>query len=337
MEILAEGRGELLSRVDPEEHREWVLKEKNRSLDDKTTTLSESVSKYVKDDLYIAFGGFGHVRTSFCAIYEIVRQGRRNLTMAAKPGVHDVEIMAAGGCISKVDRAYAGGHEVRGLSPAFRRAVESGTIGVVEWSNAGFEWRLKAAGMGLPFIPTRTMLGSDTMKESAAKVIECPYTGRRLLAVPACYPDVSFIHVDRCDKFGNAQIDGITIMDYDLARASRRLVLTTEEVVDERVIRAEPWRTIIPYYFVDAVVEIPYGAHPSNMPHRYYFDEEHIGNYLIKAKTTEGTKEYLDKYIHGVKNFDEYLDLVGGVKKLSYLRKLEQLREMLKAPWIEGA
>lgn len=283
----------------------------------------------------LAMGGFGHVRVSMSAIYEMIRQHKSNLTMAGKTAVHDIEILVAGGCIKRVDRAYSGGHEVRGLSPAFRRAAESGEIKIQEWSNASFQWRFRAAAMGIPFMPTRILMGTDTFKYSAAKVVKDPFTGMKVALLPACYPDIVFIHVHRCDVYGNCQIDGITIEDVDLSRAARKLVVTTEKIIDNSEIRREPWRTSIPYYYVDAVCEVPYGSHPGNMPYEYYFDEEHIGMYLKVAKTAEGAKEYIAKYVLGVKDFEEYLDLVGGTKKLAYLRRVEQLRERLKAPWAE--
>jgi len=335
MDVLEEGKAVIWSKHDPEEHRKWVLEKKNRALVDKIMSVKDAVAKFVDNGDYLAMGGFGHVRISMSAIYEMIRQKKTNLAMAGKTAVHDIEILVAGGCVKRVDRAYSGGHEVRGLSPAFRRAAESNEIEVQEWSNASFQWRFRAAAMGIPFMPTRILLGTDTFKYSAAKVVRDPFTGMRVALLPACYPDIVFIHVHRCDVHGNCQIDGISIEDIDLSRAARKLVVTTEKIVDNSEIRREPWRTSIPYYYVDAVCEVPYGSHPGNMPYEYYFDEEHIGMYLKMAKTPEGTKEYLDKYVFGVSDFEEYLDLIGGVKKLAYLYRLEHLRERLRAPWAE--
>lgn len=333
MDVIEQGKAEIWSKCDPEEHRKWVLEKKNRSLQDKTMSIREAVSKHVSNGDYLAMGGFGHVRISMSAIYEMIRQKKSNLTVAGKTAVHDIEILVAGACIRRVDRAYAGAHEVRGLSPAFRRAAESHQMEVQEWSNASFQWRFRAAAMGIPFMPTRILMGTDTFKYSGAKVVKDPFTGMKVALLPACYPDVVFIHVHRCDVYGNCQIDGITIEDIDLSRAARKLVITTEKVIENSEIRREPWRTTIPFYYVDAVCEVPFGSHPGNMPYEYYFDEEHIGMYMKMAKTPEGAKEYIDKYVHGVEDFEGYLSLIGGLKKLSYLRRLEHLRERLKAPW----
>jgi len=334
MDPMQEGEAPLLAWEDPDEHREWISKEKSKELYDKTSTVREVVKRYLRDGDYIAFGGFGHIRIPMALIYEIIRQGKKDLVMACKTAVHDSDLLIASGCVKKVEVAYAFGHELRGLSPASRRKAERGEVEVVsEWSNWAFQLRFKAAAMGLPWLPTRVMLGSDTLRKSSAKVIEDPYTGKPICLIPACYPDFVAIHVHRADIYGNAQIDGILVEDFELARAAKRLIITTEKIVDHEEIRREPWRTSIPYFLVDAVVEVPYCSHPCNMPYLYYFDEEHISEWLRLSKTDDGVREYLDKYVYGVEDFDEYLDLIGGQKKLNYLRKLEELRAPLKAPW----
>jgi len=337
MDVLEEGKGELLAWHDPDEHRRWILENKPRSLKDKQMSLRDAIVKLVHDGSYIAMGGFGHIRISMAAIYEIIRRRKQNLIMAGKTAVHDIDILVASGCVNKVEVAYSFGHELRGLSPASRRAVESGRVKVAaEISNAGFQWRFKAAAMGLPFIPTRVMLGTDTFRYSSAKVVRDPFSGKPICLLPACYPDVALIHVHRCDKYGNSQIDGIIIEDFELARAARKLIITTEEIIDEEKVRNEPWRTVIPFCLVDAVVKVPYGSHPGNMPYLYYSDEEHMAEWLKLSQTDEGVKQYFEKYVYGVENFDEYLHLIGGAEKLNYLRRVEQLKAPLKAPWAGG-
>jgi acyl CoA:acetate/3-ketoacid CoA transferase alpha subunit len=327
MDILEEGSGQLIGWHDPDENRQWVLENKPRDLRDKRLTVAEAVSHCVKDGDFVASGGFGHIRVSMAIIYEIIRQGRRNLTMAGKTAVHDSDILIAAGCVNRIEVAYAFGHELRGLSPASRRMVESGQCQVVgETSNAGYQWRFLAAMMGLPFIPARNLLGTDTLKHSSAKVVTDPWSGKPICLLPACYPDVAWIHVPRCDVYGNAQIDGTMIEDFELARAARRVILTTEEIIPAEQIRNEPWHTVIPFYLVDAVVEVPYGAHPCQMPYRYYFDEDHIREWLARSKTPEGADEYFQEYVFGVDNFDGYLEKIGGFRKLHHLKLVEQLR-----------
>jgi 3-oxoacid CoA-transferase subunit A/glutaconate CoA-transferase subunit A len=238
MRVLDEGVGELLGWMDPDEARSWMAGEKSRALRDKRMGLGEAVGRFTRDGDYFALGGFGHIRVSMSAIYEMIRQSRRGLIMAGKTSVHDVDVLVGGGVVDRVECAYSFGHELRGLSPSGRRAVESGRVKVVgEISNAGFQWRFKAAAMGLSFLPSRVMLGTDTFKHSSAKVVEDPFTGKPLLLLPACYPDFSFVHVHRCDMYGNCQIDGITIEDVDRGRRSRTSLWTPCAMFPMGVIR----------------------------------------------------------------------------------------------------
>lgn len=225
MEVIREGKGKLLGWHDPDEAREWVLKNKPRELKDKRLSAKEAVSNFIHDGDFIASGGFGHVRISMVVVYEIVRQRKRNLAMAGKTSVHDLDTLIAAGCVNKVEPAYSFGHELRGLSPASRRAVEGGQCEVVaEASNAEYQWHFLAAMMGLPFIPSRNLLGTDTFEYSNAKVVRDPFSGKPICLIPASYPDVAIIHVPRCDLYGNVQIDGILVEDFELSRAARRLM-----------------------------------------------------------------------------------------------------------------
>jgi acyl CoA:acetate/3-ketoacid CoA transferase alpha subunit len=337
MDVIEQGTGELVGWYDPDVARQWVRDHKRRDLVDKRTTVAEAVKRHVSDGSFLAMGGFGHIRVSMAPVYEMIRQRRRHLTIAGKTAVHDCDVLIGSGVVDKIEVAYSFGHELRGLSPASRRAVETGRCKVLgELSNAGYQWRFLAAAMGVPFMPSRTMLGTDTLRKSSAKVVKDPFSGKPVCLLPACYPDVAMIHVPRCDIYGNAQIDGIMIEDYELARAARRLIVTTEKVVDTEEIRAAPWRTAIPYFFVDAVVEARYGAHPCQMPLQYFFDEEHIGEWLSVSKTDEGAQAYFEKYVHGIDDFAGYLKLVGGAKKMRYLRDVELMKKPMKAPWLKG-
>ncbi|MFO7618094.1 MAG: CoA-transferase [Thermoplasmata archaeon] len=334
--VIQEGTGQLMGWHDPDENRKWVEANKPRDMTDKTMPINEAVKKFVKDGDFLAMGGFGHVRVSMVAIYEMIRQRRKNLIMAGKTAVHDVDLLIGGGCVDRIEVAYAFAHELRGLSACGRRAVETGRVNVLgEISNAGYQWRFLAAMMGLPFMPSRTMLGTDTLEKSSAKVIRDPFSGKPICLLPACYPDIAVIHVPRCDVYGNCQIDGTMVEDFELARAARRLIISTEEIIPNDDIRAKPWLTKISFLNVDAVVLQKYGSHPCQMPLQYFFDEEHIGEWLNSGKSDEGIEKYMEKYVHSVENFDEYIKVIGGEARMKELAEVENLTRPMTAPWMK--
>ncbi|HUY00133.1 MAG TPA: CoA-transferase [Candidatus Deferrimicrobium sp.] len=325
MNIITEGIGELFQKVTPNEFREWTRENKSRMLIDKRMTEKEAVSRFVKNGNYLAIGGFGHVRIPMAVIYEIVRQRIKDLSVAGHTAVHDLDTLIAGGCVKNVDAAYITGYEVRGLSAVQRRAYESGSVKLTEWSNGTLAWRLKAAAIGVSFLPVRCLLGTDTMKYSAAKVARCPFTNDIYALVPALFPDVTIVHVHRCDIYGNAQIDGAVVKDDLSARAAKRVIMTTEEIIDTEQIREQPWNTIIPYYNVDAVIEVPWGSHPGNMPLRYFYDNDFINKYLEAGKNPQELAKFLDEWIYSLEDFDEYLTKLG-FKRLRRLRDEEFMR-----------
>src|SRR5438477_7828074 len=235
--------------------------EKPRGLVDKVMTVAEAVGRFVRDGDYLATGGFGTNRVPTAVCHEILRQQRQNLAFSGHTATHDFQIFCAGNLtgrgqtLARVDVAYIIGLEARGLSPHARRVMESGAVACTEWTNYTLAVRLKAAAMGLPFLPARSMLGTDTFRRSAAKVIACPFTGERLLALPALYPYVAAIHAHEADRFGNCRIRGTTVADLDLARAARRLIITCERLIPNDAVRRDPTRTVIPFFCVDAVCE----------------------------------------------------------------------------------
>jgi hypothetical protein len=173
--------------------------------------------------------------------------------------------------------------------------------------------------MGVPFLPVRSMLGTDTFKYSAAKVVRDPFSGEPICLVPALILDVGLIHVHRADMYGNAQIDGVNGFAVEMARASKTLILSAEQIVDTEVFRQQPDRTTIPYFLVDAVVQAPFGSHPGEMCYLYRRDEDLIRDWVKASESPETTQAYLDKYIYGVRNHQEYLDLIGR-ERLNGLR-----------------
>ena len=325
MEVIEQGVGELIQPPDLEAFREWNRTRKPRALIDKLMSEQEAVHRFVFDGCYIGTELYGTVRCPMSLTREVVRQRKKNLRVCGQ-GVAELDLWLAAGLIKKLDITYIG-LEVYGTSYALRRAVESGQVETcVEWSNGAISWRMKATAMGVPFIPVRTMLGSDTFKYSAAKVVSDPFTGMKVCLLPALILDVGLIHVHRADCYGNAQIDGITGFAFEMARASKRLIISAEEIIPTEEIRRQPDRTIIPYYLVDAVVHAPFGSHPGEMAYLYERDEAVYREWIEASKTAEGAQAYLDQYVYGVKNHQEYLDLIGK-ERLAQLVAERERRE----------
>jgi acyl CoA:acetate/3-ketoacid CoA transferase alpha subunit len=209
MEILKTGHGELIQPFDLDEFREWNRTRKTRKLVDKRMTEEEAVRQFVYDGCYIGTELYGTVRCPMSLAREVVRQQKKDLRVCGQ-GVLELDLWLAAGLVKKLDITYIG-LEVYGTTAALRRAVESGQVdSCVEWSNASITWRMKAAAMGVPFLPTRTMLGTDMLDYSAAKVVKDPFTGIKVILLPALLLDVALNHVNRADKFCNFQFDGIS-------------------------------------------------------------------------------------------------------------------------------
>ena len=327
MKILKEGNGKIFCKNTPTEMRDWTRENKIRALVDKRMRIKDAVKKFIKDGDYLAIGGFGHIRIPMAIIYEIVRQGIKNLSVAGHTAVQDIDVLMAGGCVSNVDIAYVVGFELRGLSGVQRRLFESGQVKKTDYTNGAMSYRIRAGAQGVPFIPVKVMLGTDTMMHSPGKVVKCPFTGEKVLLLPSLNPDVCIIHAHRADMYGNVQIDGHIVKDDLQARASKRVIVTCEELVTDEIIRADPGKTVIPFYMVDAVIEQPWGSHPGNMPYKYYFDHECTEDHLAagRDKDPKTIKYWLDKWVYRLKDYDEYLTKLGA-RRLYNLRDEEFLR-----------
>jgi glutaconate CoA-transferase subunit A len=326
MKVLDQGINPIFMDPDPDKAREF-FRGKPRAMIDKRMTEKEAVEEFVPDGCYLAIGGFGANRIPNAVVHEIVRQRRKNLGFLGHTSTHDFQVLAAGRCFNRVDSAYIVGLEARGLSPNARRYLESGEVQVTEWSNYALAARLRAAAEGVSFGIIRTMLGTDTFKMSAAKIVECPFTGKKFVAVPAVWPDTAAIHVHEADIYGNSIIRGISIADMELARAAKRVIITTEKLVRNAIIRENPEATSIPFYLVDAVVQVPYGGYPGNMPYLYFSDEEHLALWLKVERDPQEFEKFLDYYIYGVADFEEYLERCGGLKRIEQLQNQENMIE----------
>jgi glutaconate CoA-transferase subunit A len=324
------GTGPLFTDPSPDRTRPHFLN-KPKGLTDKRMSIREAISQLVKDGDYLGIGGFGTNRVPVAAVHEILRQKKQNLGFAGHTATHDFELLCAGNLtgygqtLARVDIAYVVGLEARGLSPHARRVLESGTVSVTEWTNYALAVRLQAAAMGVPFLPTRSLLGTDTFHYSAAKTIRCPFTNQLLCALPALYPDVSIIHVHEADIHGNARFIGPSVADLELARASQKLIITCERLIPHDEFRRNPERTAIPFFCVDAVCEIPFGGYPGNMPGEYFSDEPHLKEWMNAEKDLDQFRKFLETEIHQVPDFETYLQRRGGLKRLQQLRAKELL------------
>jgi glutaconate CoA-transferase, subunit A len=322
MEILNEGLGELFTDIDPDHAREF-FRRKSRKLENKLMSVKEAVGKFARDGDYLAIGGFGANRIPTAVCHEILRQGIKDMGFAGHTATHDFQILAAGKVFNRLDASYIVGLEARGLSPNARKYIESGAVKVTEWTNYALAIRFRAAAMGVSFLPVRCSLGTDTFRYGAGKAVQCPFTGRPYMLVPALYPDVAAIHVHEADVYGNCRIRGITVSDLDVARAARRLIVTAERIVSSEEIRSDPVRTVIPFYLVDAVCEVPYGSYPGNMAYEYFSDEPHLKEWMQVEKDPEAFEKFIDANIHQCKTHFDYLQLHGGMQKMLALRQKE--------------
>jgi len=318
MEVIASGEGEV-RLWDIDEVREWKAQKKTRKLQDKVMTEQEAVSQFVHDGDYISYDLSSMVRGPMSLEREIVRQKKKNLWIAAKFTLLDTSILVGGGCVSKIDVGFAG------LGRPLFKAIEEGRIKTIDWSNGTLALRHLAGAMGVPFLPTRALGGTDTFRRSGAKQIKEPFTGKIVTIVPAVFPDVAIIHVNQCDKYGNARVFGPSISPVETAMASRRVIISTEEIIPTEEIKRNPGLTTIPYYLVDAVVYAPWGGHPGTCPGYYTYDAENLDEFF-SAQNDEDMQKYLQKYVFSVKNHFEYLELIG-IEKLMKLKEKETIKE----------
>lgn len=322
MDVIAQGVGKIFTDPDADKARAF-FRTKNRKLESKLMTVKGAVEKFVHDGDYLCLGGFGANRIPTAVAHEILRQGRKNMGFAGHTSTHDFQIMCAGEVFDKLDVAYIVGLEARGLSPNARRYMESGKVDVSEWTNYSLSVRFKAAAAGVSFYPSRNVLGTDTFTYSGGKVIACPYTGTKYIAQPAIYPDIAAIHVHEADIYGNCRVRGITVSDFDVARAAKRLIITCERLIPTDEIRRDPSLTVIPYWCVDAVCEVPYGSYPGNMYAEYFSDEEHLREWMKVEQDPEEFKKFLDKNIYSCKDHFDYVDRNGGIRRMQMLRQKE--------------
>jgi glutaconate CoA-transferase, subunit A len=279
---------------------------------DKRISAQEAVAEYVRDGDTLIIGNYT-ISIAFGLVYEVVRQGKKRLTLCSQSGHLCDEILAAAGCLDRLVTAFVMSAGTSGVYPV-ARTLKQGTLEVEDYSNFHYNARLVAGVHGYSFMPVlEGILHTDLfrkrgfMGEDKYRVISCPFTGKDTVLVPALNPDVCIIHVQRADKFGNAQYWGAMGSVQAAALASKRIIVSCEEIVEHDVIESSPHFTIIPAFRVDAVVEMPWGAHPADV--LGYYNADKLGQGVMGGGllTEKGSKAWLDEWVYGCKDHAAYI------------------------------
>ncbi|MDY6790975.1 MAG: CoA-transferase [Thermodesulfobacteriota bacterium] len=312
---------------------------------DKVMDLSEAIKQYITNDSHISIGGFTINRNPMAAVYEIIRQGITGLHLYAHSNGQGVDELIGAGCVAKLEIAYGGSGRFAPTCIRFKKAVTEGTILVEDYSNYQMTLRFLAGAMGVPFLPTRSSLGTDIidkwgfsekLRKSDVKipdkkltVIDNPFISwtdaTQVVLVPAINTDVTIIHVQKSDRQGTTRIEGLTFADIEQAKSAKHLIVTCEELVESEELRKNPDQNQIPFFCVDAVVHVPFGAFPTANYRYYDYDPVYLNDYKEYAVDDLRYQKYLEKFIYGVKNHQGLLDLVG-----------QDRMEMIKADPITG-
>jgi len=268
--------------------------------------------KLIKTGDCVSFVGGVLRNKSMAVVREIIRQGIRDLHLQSFASDLEADMLIGAGSVSKVESVYTGlmGY---GLAPNFRRAVEAGEVKAIDMPESAFAAKFRARGMGVPFGVTASLNGTDVARNlKEAKEITCPFTGRKLIALPAANPDVAVIHAHRADTAGNLQFDEIRPMEYfEYVLAAKKVIATVEEIVPVDYTHSHSDRTVVPGVFVGAVVRAPWGTHPEALEGRYNSDVTHLKIYVEHAHDSKRFREYLDRYVYAPKTHTDYLNLIG--------------------------
>jgi glutaconate CoA-transferase subunit A len=289
----------------------------------KVSTLTDAVAS-IPPGSHVALSGFATARCAMAFAHEVIRQGTKKLTVSQCVGAMDADMLVGAGAVERI--VYGGGSRGRsGQHQCLTRGIEAGTLITEELSSLSMTFRYLAGSLGLPFIPIRSLNGSDILKQlqevtpPVISTLKDPFTGDDWLVLKPLVPNVAVVQVQVADEEGNAWILGPRWDNEEQVKASERTIVITEKLVSTETIRQDPDRTLIPGFRVSHVVHLPFSAHPSSVYKVYDFDKEHIKKYAEASKTPQGFQEYLDKYVYGVKDHWGYLELVGGMKYLDNL------------------
>ena len=274
----------------------------------------EEATSFVNDGDHVAIGGCTLSRTPIAMIWALIRARKRDLTISRSIVSTEGDLLYASGASQHIVTSWFSQGIVWGISKVMRLYTESKRARFEERSHMSMGMGYRAGAMGIPFIPIRSMMGSDVAGQlDDVTEMECPFTGEKIMLLPALNPDVALIHVQRCDAYGNAQFDGLQFMDIDIPMAANRVILTTERIVSNEQIRRTPDQTKIPFFTVDAVVEVPFGCAPHECYGVYEPFFSHLDDYARRTgKDAEaGVDEYLSKYYYEPESWVDYLEMLG--------------------------
>jgi glutaconate CoA-transferase subunit A len=278
----------------------------------KLMNMTEAISRWVVDGTSVAIGTTLETAIPFAAGHEIMRQGKKALTLIGPISDILFDQIIGAGCVRRVQAAWVG-NVITGVGYNFRRAVEQGLIDVDDHSNLTISMALQAGAMGVSFLPSRTALGSDLFATNPGlKSVACPFTGQKHAAIAAIVPDVAIVHVQRSDPFGNAHAWGNMGITPEACLASRNVILTSEEIVSTEMITRDPNRILVPGFKVSAVVHAPWGAHPSPMPGYYNRDHAAFLDYQAQSKTPNLFALWMKQWIRTISSIHQYAEMLGN-------------------------
>jgi len=289
----------------------------------KLSTLAEAVST-IPNGSHVALSGFAITRCNMAFAAEVIRQGIKGLTVSQCVGAMDADLLAGAGALERI--VYGGGSLDRfGRLNCVNRGIEGGTLCAEEYSSLSMAFRYLAGSLGLPFIPIRSLRGSDILRRlqetapSEFAYVDDPFTGEDWLVLKPLVPDVAVVQVQAADEEGNAWILGPRWDNEEQVKAGKRAIVITERLVPVETIRREPERTVIPGFRVSHVVHLPFAAHPTSVYQAYDYDADLIRRYVAASQSLEGFEEYLEEYVYGVQDHWAYLERVGGMRHLTGL------------------
>jgi glutaconate CoA-transferase subunit A len=281
----------------------------------KVSSLRDAVAKLVHDGASLAFGCALEPAIPFAFAHEVIRQRRADLHLIGPISDIAFDQLIGAGCVARVSAAWVGNVSA-GLAHAYRRAMEEGVprrIEVRDHSNFTLAQALLAGALGAPYLPTRTLLGSDIPRANRTfREATDPFSGDKLLLVPAIVPDVTVIAVQRADRDGNAHLWGPWGVSQEAALAANHVIVLADEIVERSVIASDPNRTIVPGTKVTAVVHEPGACHPSPLQGRYRRDHEFFHEYHHATRSVEGFNGWIDEWVRGVADRSAYLAKLGA-------------------------